>query len=245
MNPLGGISAYTSEPLDTASALTLSGTSRVALHALAEAPPAPLAVIRFGTSQILPFGGTWQLAGVARDLAGNPLRLDGSFRLGTAADPGVQAQDGFEAPLSGVSGSAQLVAGRGSVSALSGAQSLWLEPNSPLTIHLQRSTGQKDLHFVGRAFSYQKKDVYNERIVKAGVVGGTQILTLTRTAPVGDPVSASGDEQLAWVSGVMKFDAVLGDPGTDVVLEISDEFCVESPTCQQSPAWLIDDLALD
>ena len=246
-NPLDRVEVIASEPVDASTKVTLTGTSTLPLVATQVSDPPPSgAVIGFYSSQILPLGGTWQLEAEGKDLAGHALALDAtSSPLSTLTDPGVYTPDGFEGALSGVSGSSQTVTGYGSVPAISGEHSLWLEPSSQLLIHLRRQSNEKNLHFVVRGFAASNGQVNATKNVRAGVVGGTQVVTLEPKYPLPEARDATGDVSLPWVGGALEFDAVLDEPGQDVLLSISNSYCQDFFFGCRPSAWMIDDLTLE
>ncbi|MEO6600277.1 MAG: hypothetical protein ABIQ16_10425 [Polyangiaceae bacterium] len=241
LNPLDRPSVWASEPLLSSTALRLTGTSEVPL--LPQAQTDPLAtVIRFASSQILPFGGSWTVAGTGQDLSNHSLVVRGT--ASTLADPGVQAQDGFEGTLIALKDAgASLVAGVGSVGALSGAHSLLLEPNATITLHLQRSGSENKLHFAMRALSIAESSLSYVfmRSVTAGVIGGDSVVTLNAAALPSSAATQTGDTRYPFASAVRAFDAVLTEPGADVLLRIANAPC---GPCPPPSAWLIDDLTL-
>ncbi len=243
LDPLWGIRVYSSEPLAADAQVSLTGTSTISLSLPASDPTAGTPVANFGTSQILPFGGTWRLEAHGKDLAGHALEVKPAATFVTPADPGVQAQDGFEGTLRGVLGPASLVAGRGSIPALSGAQSLWTD--SSITIHLQRTGDESHLHFAARSF-FPGSNLL-DRVVFVGVVGGSHVLTLT--PPTNPQPTETGDEQYPSASNALQFDATLDEPGKDVLIEITNLPCTDPDYVwcarKKAEAWLIDDLELE
>ncbi len=233
-----------SEPLDPTAKLTLTGTSTVPLPAIpASDPLVARPAAKFGTSEILPFGGTWQLDATGKDLAGHDLKVGPPIIFKTLPDPGVQAQDGFEGALSGVIGSApSIVTGFGMIPALSGEHSLWIDPNHGVAFRLQRAGSQNHVHFVARSFFAKSGNTIN---ASASVIGGTQLVAFTRPTAPDSTTSATGDEQLPWASDAVQLDAVLDDPGTDVVLSISGSGCPNVFQCPPPTAFMIDDLKID
>lgn len=246
-NPLDRLSVLASEPVDASTNVTLTGTSTLPLVATQENDPPPSgAVIGFSTSQILPLGGTWRLEAQGKDLAGHALALDAtSDPLSTLADPGVYTPDGFEGALSGVSGSSKTVTGYGSVPAISGQHSLWLDSGRQLLVHLRRQNNEKNLHFVVRAFAEYGGIVDTPKIVRAGVVGGNQVVTLDAEHPSMEEPQATGDASLPWAGNATEYHAVLNEPGQDVLLSINNSYC-QDPFFGCGPtAWMIDDLTLE
>ncbi len=239
-NPLDGAYASASEPLDPTTSLKLTGTSALPLPS-DQAPDAPPGspLISFRLQSVLPFGGTWQVTGVGKDFAGHSLLAGNSIT--TVPDPGTQAQDGFESTLHAVgAGDASLIASYGTIAALSGAHSLWLPPDSSLTFHLQRAGAENKLHFAARAFG---QSAYFGKPASAGVVGGSKIVELTHATPASSDSIATGDAKLPWATPVVSFDAVLDEPGSDVVLRIAEQYC--NGFCPPGTAWMIDDLRLE
>lgn len=178
LDPLRSIELYSSEPLKASAQVSLTGTSTISLASDASDATAAAPVANFGTSQVLPLGGTWRLEAHGEDLAGHILEVKPAGTVVTPEDPGVQAQDGFEGALRGVIGTASLVAGRGSIPALSGAQSLWTDTG--ITIHLQRTGNEAHLHFAARSFIPAGGSLL-ERVVFVGVVGGMHVLRRNET----------------------------------------------------------------
>ena len=246
-NPIDRVSVTASEPLAASATATLTGTSTLPLVASpASDPPASGPVTAFYLPQLLPFGGTWQLNAEGKDLAGHALALGTTVgALSTLADPGVYTPDGFEGALSGMIGSPKTVTGYGSVPAISGAHSLWLDPSSTLLVHLRRQGTEKNLHFAVRGFAGPGQSAYATKNVRAGVVGGTRVVSLNPKLPSQTSTDATGDATLPQVGGIIEFDAVLDDPGQDVLLNISNVYCPSPFGCQTPGAWMIDDLKLE
>lgn len=246
-NPLDRVSVIASEPVDASTQVTLTGTSTLPLLAAEVSNPPPSgAAIGFYSPQILPLGGTWQLEADGKDLAGHALALGAtSGSLSTLADPGVYTPDGFEGALSGVSGSSATVTGYGSIPAISGERSLWLEANSQVFVHLRRQSNEKNLHFAVRAFAGPRGSVNTPKNVRAGVVGGTQVVTLDPKYSLPAADEATGDAELPSVGSAMEFDAVLDEPGQDVLLSIGNRYCQDAFFGCQPSAWMIDDLTLE
>ncbi|HYP77968.1 MAG TPA: hypothetical protein VER12_18480 [Polyangiaceae bacterium] len=244
INPLDRVSVSASEPVDASTQVRLTGTTTLPLVAAQGSERSPSGpVIAFYSSQILPLGGSWQIEAEGQDLAGHPLALDpASNRWSTLADPGVYTPDGFEGALSGVSGASETVTGYGSIPAISGAHSLWLEASSNLRVHLRRRGAEKKLHFMVRAFSTSKSSGSAYKTVRAGVLGGTQVVTLAYENPLSQARDATGEASLPWVGDAIEFDAELDDPGQDVLLSIDNSYCLDG-FCRPS-AWMIDDLTL-
>lgn len=244
--PLARLGFSVSEPVAATSTLTLTGTSSVELlpFRAANDAPADTPFNAFYTDEILPLGGTWQLTGSVTDLAGRAAML--GMPIHSAPDPGVQAQDGFEGTFLGTSAGAKLSTGYGTVPPLTGTQSLWLEREGYVMLHLQRSGNERKLRFTLRGFSAAEKNPYLSKNVTAGVVGGTHVVSLASLTPPAELVaSPSGDATLPWVTSKIEMEADLEDEGTDVLLGIVNEACWNAFQCMPRSAWLIDDLRLE
>jgi hypothetical protein len=224
----------------TSTEVRLTGTTQEVLSP--ELSTVPKRIIGFSLDRILPFGGHWELRATGADLAGRPLAVSGA--ISTAADPGVQAQDGFEGTLAANSEGASLMTGYGTVPALSGAHSLWLESRRAVTLHLQRSGNESKLRFVARGFSESQAGATVALSVDAGIVGGTKRVTGKPTTTESAPASASGDATLGWVSDALTYQVTLSEPGTDVIVNLSSPGCEPYLACPATH-WLIDDLKLE
>lgn len=244
VDPLLPFVISASEPLTATASLGLVGTSNLPLTAqpaTATAQGTPItASINWSTNVILPLAGQWQVQGTGQDLVGHALMALGT--LTTLGDPGVFAQDGFEGALIAAidSGSPTLVKGIGSVTAISGAQSLWLVPGDALTFHLKRASSEKTLRFSARAFgSYGPPSVTAD--IRAGVVGGQQI-AMPSFAPSTMSID-TGDANWKEASEVLEFTVPLMDAGPDVLFYLSPTQC--TGFCAPPSPLMVDDLTLE
>ena len=162
--------------------------------------------------------------------------------LSTLPDPGVQSQDGFEGVLTTVNGSgATIVESVGTIPAISGAHSLWLDGQQTLTLHLQRAASESKVHFAVRVFGNQQGTLAN-KTVRVGVIGGSKVIHMTGSNRPTTAWTATGNATYPTASVVQTFDAALDEPGKDVVLSIVNQYC-QGP-CPPRTGWLIDDLEL-
>ncbi len=244
VSPLVGFLVSASEPLTAATSLALSGTTNVPLtaqRATSSSQGVSLdSVINWSTSVILPLSGQWAVQGTGQDLIGHALEPGGTLK--TLADPGVFAQDGFEGVLIAAieSGTPAIVTGLGSVTAISGAHSLWIAPGDAVTFHLRRMAGEKTVLFSARAFSrYDASGVGAD--IRAGVVGGQQ-LAMSNGLP-SNTVVDTGDATWKQATEVVPFILPVTEPGTDVLLRVSPFVC--QGFCGPSSALMIDDLTLE
>ena len=244
VNPLFPPTISASEPLSPEASLALLGMPKVPLTALrahASSDPAPLnAVINFGTSTILPLSGSWTVDGTAHDLADHQLGPSGT--LHTLADPGVFLQDGFESPLVGASEStgSSVVSGVGMIPAISGKQSLWMLPSSAVTFHLKRAASEKTVRLSMRSFASSGGGISTADI-RAGVVGGTSVVSPTYAAP--GPLVETGDTVWKQATPVTQITLPITDAGTDVLVNVATVSCYGF--CAPPSALMVDDLILE
>lgn len=208
IDAIGGALFSVSEPLADPVSLSLIGTSIVPLIWDAQS-------LALGCAITLPYGGAWTVDGSATDLSGNPLVLTGTLK--TIPDPGIFQQDGFEGPLVATfePGKAKLVSHYGTVSAISGAQSLWIDPGAGVSLHVQNAGGST-LVFSARAFS-------NQRYIPAirfdvGVIGDSGNLGTTAPEPSATDDIDTGDSSLPYATPVQTVRVLIATQAKDIVI---------------------------
>jgi hypothetical protein len=247
MHPLNVVYLAASEPLALTSQLTLEGTSTVSLDGWNIADGA---FGSFSSDVILPFSGSWIVAGSAEDLVG--LAKGPGPTLTSLADPGVFVADGFEgATLAAVmTGDARLVSGVGTLPALSGSHSLLVEPGSSVTLHLARPVGASSVRFISRSLAPQVPNAgppsfFEGPPVELGVIGGVDRPNQVSSS-AGDSV-AIGDPTWAYAGPLQDVTVPLRETGSDIVLRIlprTPDSCSVG-LCPPPPAVLIDDLRVE
>lgn len=245
IHPLDSLTITASEAIAAAATVTLVGTPNVSLASVPEmsSSGAPLSsLIAWSTDVILPLSGKWSVMGTGQDLSGRALQTAGEVR--TWADPGPFAADGFEGPLVVASlGTPTIVTALGSVPAISGAHSLWLDPGVDVTFHLLRTAAENTIHFSARAFGDHALQSFGV-VIEAGVVGGYEIVTQSPSVPAGSALD-TGDPTWAYASEVQDFSLDLSEPGTDIVLRLRQQQGPCNPFCGSRQAMMVDDLTLE
>jgi hypothetical protein len=245
INPLDSWSIVASEALAPTASVALAGTPNLPLTSVPKASSdgVPLSsLIEWSTDVILPLSGRWPILGLGQDLSGRALAPAGELR--TLADPGVFMADGFEGPLVVASlFNPSIITGVGNVPAISGAHSLWLEPDADVTVHLKRVAAEKTVHFSARAFGDQNLAGFGVYI-EGGVVGGHEIVTQSAKAPSGTVVE-TGDPTWTHASEVQQFSLSLSESGSDVLVRLRQEQSPCTPFCGSRLALMVDDLRLE
>lgn len=232
VDPLAREAIPVSEPLQLGAVAGLDDAAQTQLTAVEQAGT----VVAFRPSTVLPLGLNAKIGTDARDLAGNRLLPVTTPTLQTKPDPGVQALDGFESELRVVNYSpsyqAVLVGGE---RALEGAHSLEVPAGAVAVLHLVRpSATANHVRFD------LKPDIRTliERggfVLRAGVVGGTEIVEQTilldpqtigyisedGSAGAGGGGAGSGED-------IHAVELVLSEPGDDILLEIIPPFIEEA-----------------
>jgi hypothetical protein len=235
-SPLDPIVLKVSEPLESAT-LSLAGTPVVDF----QGPAANDALIQLTTDRVLPFSGSWTLAGTARDFAGLQLEVGGAFT--TLADPGLFAQDGFEGLLAAtLTNGAAVVDGTSGITMPSGTRALLVPPNGSATLHLAGpASGFKQLTMT---FVKLSQVAAGGGVVTAevAVIGGSKRST-TYLEPKGSETAAISNQQWKLESPPTVLSVPLQEQGTDVAVRFSVIECGGMP-CPPS-ALVIDDLKLE
>lgn len=237
LDPLAAWTVSASEPLASAK-LSLTGNSIVALPSTRD----DATLIEFGTQQVLPFSGTWQVTGSGYDFASNPLDLS-QGQVTTLTDPGAFIQDGFESAVhAALSGDppATVVDASSGLPIPAGAHALLLPPAASATFHLTRQPGQSRLSFTVVELWGPGPNASAFGRFQAGVIGGTDRVTLdwTRSATI----NATTNAKWTRASAPAIASATITEAGADVVVVL-----VIQSSAEPSPppgALLIDDLTL-
>ncbi|MFZ5893431.1 MAG: hypothetical protein ACOY0T_20385 [Myxococcota bacterium] len=203
---------------------------------------------QFLSGVILPFGSEWNVTATGHDWAGLPLK--GPFStLSVVPDPGILPQDGFESiatnpnPPIRLSG-AKFVNAVGTIPALNGQWSLFLNQGDEATLHLVRQGCQRRLRFSARAL-FVSSPSYASREFTAGVIGGSA----RHAASLGSASkAATGDPTWPVAEPVTEHTLDLTDAGADVVVRIAvgpQSTCWPSSYCYGRIALLIDDVRIE
>jgi hypothetical protein len=237
-HPLDAISLAATEPVTSATTVAL-GSATGSIPLSVSNPSGSLSL--FTSPLVLPFGASFAVEATGNDLIGLPFASN-LPPVTTLADPGLFAQDGFEAPPKALlSGDAQVVSAVGSVSAISGARSLFVPQLASATLHLARASGTSKLSFSARSFSPVSGFAQLAPPVQVAVVGGS-----TRVAPssgAGTGTIATGDPKWAYAGEPQQVSLPLSESGSDVVVRIQPAFC--AGFCPIGQAVLIDDLRVE
>lgn len=236
--------------------IPLSEPVALGAEAAVSASPAPSldpvvmagTVVGFRVPIVLPLGFDSAVTASAHDLAG--LRLDSSLRVSTDADPGVQAQDGFESELHAIDYGYPAELAKGS-RALEGSSSLFLPAGADTVLHLTRPSSSAKLlrlELLPEPFLLQTSV---NIVVRAGVVGGTNIesfsIPFAADWSLEGPLGAAGAGG-AGGAGAGSADAIaveleLRDAGDDVLVSISTPWIEESASA--AVAAVIDRLRIE
>jgi hypothetical protein len=226
LDPLDPADVRVSEPLRLGALAVLDDAARTPLTPVEQAGT----VVAFRISAVLPLSFQAHLGTDAKDLQGNALAPGALIR--TAADPGVQALDGFESELRVVNygtSDAELVT---DARVLEGSQSLEVPGGGIALLHLMRpSAGAKYVRFDLEA-APRLVMAPASFVIRAGVVGGSVIVTqkiratgLEGSDAAGGAAGAGGESGAgAAADGVKAVELELTEAGDDVLLEISAPF---------------------
>lgn len=211
----------------------------------------PLATTSFTSpSFTLPFGASLIVARElpVRDLAGNESPDELPRTVQTMADPGLFAEDGFESPLrADLRGPAEVVASVGNLPALTGLQSLRMEPGSRLTVVIPR--GPNDTRYALQARTLHHDLADTDLFVKIAVgVPGTEIRAESTVAFDIPPSAETGDDVWPYAGELREIDGVLPDTAGDTLVLSIQISGPQSACLDGSPSelgLLIDDLRLE
>jgi hypothetical protein len=236
-NPLNPVLLNVSEPLQSAT-LSLAGVPVVDF----QGPAANDALIQLTNDRVLPFSGSWALAGTARDFTGLAVELGGAFT--TLADPGLFAQDGFEGPLAALTYGASLVDETSGIAVPSGKRALLVPPGGSATLHLAGSaSGFTQLTMTFLKLGNDSTQVGGGILwVEVAVIGGSKRST-TYLEPKGSETTAISNERWKFESSPTVLSVPLRELGTDVAVRFSVTDCQGMP-CPPG-ALVIDDLKLE
>ena len=242
IHPLDGVMLRASEPVSLASSVSLSDATNAAPHIdLVGETASNGALGTFSTSLVLPFGSTWNPTATGADLAGLP--FTGALApIHVLADPGLFAQDGFEAAPQALLAGAVVVSHVGAISALSGEHSLFVGAGSSATLHLAANTAVTKVRFSAQCFAQASGYAGGSPPFELAAVGGTRRVTVPSPATVGTQTD-SGDAMWQYAGPKEDYDLALPEPGTDFVVRIAEPYCVGF--CPPQRAVLIDDLVLE
>ena len=222
LSPLEPALIPLSEPVALGAAAAISGSSPASLDAVVMVGT----VVGFKAPGVLPFGLDSAVTATAQDLIG--LRLESNLRVSTEADPGVQAQDGFESELHALDYGypAELVHG---AQVLDGSASLYLPPGADTVLHLTRSSpGAKTLRFDFLPDPFVLH-VWTNIVVRAGVISGTRIQSLTIPVSSNDwHFDGAGGGAGSAATAPIAVQLELSEPGDDIVVSISTPYVEES-----------------
>jgi hypothetical protein len=226
------------DPLDPRDLLVSEPLALGAVAALDDAVQTPLTpveqagtVVAFRFSSVLPLDFQAEVVASAEDLQGN--RLAPGTLIRTAADPGVQALDGFESELRVVdygSPDAEIVT---DARVLEGSRSLYVPGGGIALMHLVRTSRQaKHVRFDLKA-DPRLVEAPASFVIRAGVVGGTEIVTLELPATPVEDFDAAGAAGAAGEGGsgpsdVVAVDLEVTEAGADILLEVSAPFIERS-----------------
>lgn len=198
----------------------------------------------------LPFGAALIVASElpVRDLAGNESPDELPRTVQTMADPGLFIEDGFESPLSAdLRGPAEVVASVGNLPALTGLQSLRMEPGSRLTVVIPR--GPNDTRYVVQVRTLHHDMADTDLITKIAVgVPGTEIRAESTVAFNVPPTTETGDNVWLYAGAPREIDGVLPDTAGDTLVLSIQIPGPQSACLDGSPSelgLLIDDLRLE
>jgi hypothetical protein len=232
LDPLVFENIPASEPLRDGATATLADNVKTPLDFVAQSDT----VVGFRPFDILPLGLDAAIVAQGADLAANVLRSMSAVT--TKPDPGNQPFDGFESTLHvasyGRDAEPSLLTGS---AALSGNRSLSVPPRAIAMLHLVRpSTSATHLRLDLQTTSDQ---VYYTGVfitVRAGVVGGSEIKTVTIPVPQTELIDQGqagggglgGDSGGTNLNPVVQVDIALSELGNDVLLEIESVFIESS-----------------
>lgn len=257
INPVDGVAVRASEPLPAGTAITLVGPTDENI-----VPLAPIegraATYATPSGALLAWGIPYDVLVAPRlvDLAGN-LPASVPLRITTAADPGIQPEDGFEGGAHALlGGEAALVDATDGATVIAGARSLMVPPppmfsgtgGGRITMRLAVASGESTLHLRYRFLANQVSGGYF--FGSTGVhVRGAATAALPLTVGIGDADWVeSGIAGAQFIGPPASIDMPL--PGAaasagEVVLDID----VRSPVCggplPELAGIMIDDVFID
>jgi hypothetical protein len=219
IHPLEGELVPASEPLATGASAELMDAAGTPLEAVESADT----VIGFRASEVLPLGVDATVAADAHDLAG--LALDSKLRLRTAADPGVQALDGFESELHAADygyPAASLVTDS---RVLEGSASLLVQAGDDVVLHLVRPSASATKIRFDLAEAPFRVDFPANIVVRAAVVGGKKIASVEVPVAPFYPLCCGegggpGTGDPGTVRDPVPVELELTEPGDDILLSI-------------------------
>jgi hypothetical protein len=243
LHPLDGVQVVASEPVALTCTLSLSDAATPANQvALTGYTASNGALGRFSSPMVLPFGSTWNLVAKGADLAGLSF-ITPTTAVKLLADPGLFAQDGFEtAPRALLSGTAAVVSHVGTLSALTGTQSLFVAPGSSATLHLAGSQPLSHVRFSTRTLSTVSGFSAGTPPLAIATIGGSQRLMIPNRPTAAAP-TATGDSTWPYAAPQQDYDLPLLEAGTDVVIRIAPSYCVG--LCPTLQAVLLDDVVVE
>jgi hypothetical protein len=241
-NVLDQLRIVTSEPLDPATTAVLSyGDTRVVLE---QGPGASPYARSFGANTLLPFGTDLRVEfdPAPRDLAGlTSENVPTTVR--TMAAPGLFSEDGFEGELVAVTRGAEVVAGVGTLPAITGARSLLIETGDTLTMRIPLAGGETHLRFQARILTdgagFHGCTGIEVRAGFPGLPDGSNIAGLYVLLP-GDFDENTGDEAWPMAGPIISVEHALPAGATGEV--IFDVFVPDLAGPCLNAAMLIDDL---
>ena len=243
IHPLDGVLLRASEPVSIASTVSLSDVADAGKRvALLGATASNGALGSFSTSAVLAFGSTWSPTVTGTDLAGLPFTT-ALAPIQVLADPGLFAQDGFEAtPQALLSAGAVVVSHVGTIAALSGDHSLFVPAGSSATLHLAATSAVSKVRFSAQSFSQASGYAAGSPPLELAAVGGTRRLTVPSSTTGATPTD-TGDATWRYAGARADYDLALPEPGTEFVVRIAEPYCMGF--CPPQQAVLIDDLVLE
>lgn len=237
LNPIDPLLIRPSEALRTA-ALTLAGSNKLPIEASTNNP---MTSITYTANSVLPFSRSWKITGHGEDFAGLPLDLS-KLQVTTVADPGVFAQDGFEAnPKGTLSGGAAWVDSSSGLPIPSGVGALFLPPGGSVTLHLLRTNGLPRLSAKVVNLSTAKTERGNLNF-EAAVIGGRERFQKSSVLLAGTLATNHPTWTHASNPSAVSLDTFTN--GTDIVVRLTAEACTGGP-CPEPGALLVDDLEFE
>jgi hypothetical protein len=241
-SPFEAIGLTASEPL-AQSSLQLDGLPDVMFDA--PTTQRPLMEL-YATGRILPLSGAWPLTGSARDFAGLAAP---SMEVHSLGDPGIFAQDGFEAaPLATLSERASIVEGSAGSPLEPGQHALLLDASASALFHLKRTPGQNVISANIALLSTDPSVAQKRGQLLAGVVGGTKPVRLDWSPGL---YSMTKTFQNLAATELVRASATLDEEGEDVLvyLQAANPCGADVPGggghCISTWLLLVDDLKLE
>jgi len=237
VDPLDGVRLFTSEPVQNL-LLSLTGPSTVQLTGDS--------LTTRGTTQILPLGTIWNVAGSGADFSENLLIASGT--VSTLRDPGAVSVADFESNANGnVTGSPDRVTAVGSILALNGTHSALLDPRLSYTFHLVSTAPAKTLSLSMRVLTTTPNNARCSVHVLVGFIGNRpQDVSDQLTAMAASTTEDTGDQQWSKASAVQTASITFANPSAqpDALVRISQTY--SSFLGSPPPSTLmIDDLKLE